>query len=172
MPTATPLTDAINALTTYANETTGASDTTLSDAVGTLVAGYGGGGGGLTKLAELSVNGDRGYRVDIDSSWLSYPLIVLAPNLTFSSADWLYIIADNTSGGQYTNGSWSSITPDNSLVIWGLANSNGHVYRWLNAKSGQAASTAGDKVTSYLYFYMYNAAHTMTGTITVYGVSL
>lgn len=45
MPTATPLTDAINALTTYVNETTGASDTTLSDAVGTLVAGYGGAGG-------------------------------------------------------------------------------------------------------------------------------
>jgi len=46
MPTTTPLTDAINALTRYANETTGASDTTLSDAVGTLVAGYGQGGGG------------------------------------------------------------------------------------------------------------------------------
>lgn len=42
---ATPLTDAINALTTYANSVTGASDTTLSDAVDTLAAGYGGGGG-------------------------------------------------------------------------------------------------------------------------------
>lgn len=39
---ATPLTDAINALTRYANETTGASDTNLSDAVGTLVDGFGG----------------------------------------------------------------------------------------------------------------------------------
>ena len=48
MPTTTPLTDAIQALTTYANETTGASDTTLSEAVGTLVAGYGQGGGGWT----------------------------------------------------------------------------------------------------------------------------
>ena len=48
MPSTTPLTDAINALTQYANETTGASDTTLSDAVGTLVAGYGGGGSGWT----------------------------------------------------------------------------------------------------------------------------
>lgn len=38
----TPLTDGINALTAYANEVTGASDTTLSDAVETLVAGYGG----------------------------------------------------------------------------------------------------------------------------------
>ena len=42
----TPLTDAINALTTYSNTVTGASDTTLSDAVATLAAGYGGGGGG------------------------------------------------------------------------------------------------------------------------------
>ena len=37
----TPLTDSINALTTYANEITGASDTTLSDAVHTLASGYG-----------------------------------------------------------------------------------------------------------------------------------
>ena len=42
---ATPLTDSINALTTYANEVTGVSDTTLSDAVHTLASGYGGGGG-------------------------------------------------------------------------------------------------------------------------------
>ena len=39
----TPLTDSINALTAYANETTGASDATLSDAVHTLASGYGGG---------------------------------------------------------------------------------------------------------------------------------
>lgn len=41
----TPLTDAINALTAYANQVTSASDTNLSDAVYTLVQGYGGGGG-------------------------------------------------------------------------------------------------------------------------------
>ena len=39
-----PLTDAIVALTTYANTVTGESDTTLSDAVESLVDGYGGGG--------------------------------------------------------------------------------------------------------------------------------
>lgn len=50
----TPLTDAINALTQYANETTGASDTTLSDAVGTLVAGYGGGGVSLDDFVDGS----------------------------------------------------------------------------------------------------------------------
>lgn len=36
----TPLTDSINALTAYTNEVTGAEDTTLSDAVGTLISGY------------------------------------------------------------------------------------------------------------------------------------
>jgi len=41
----TPLTDAITSLTTYANGVTGASDTTLSDAVRTLADGYGQGGG-------------------------------------------------------------------------------------------------------------------------------
>lgn len=40
---AQPLTDAIEALTTYANTVTGASDTTLSEAVATLASGYGGG---------------------------------------------------------------------------------------------------------------------------------
>ena len=40
-----PLTDAIEALTTYANTVTGKTppDTTLSDAVATLASGYGGG---------------------------------------------------------------------------------------------------------------------------------
>lgn len=41
----TPLTDSIEALTTYANQVTGASDTNLSDAVYTLAQGYGEGGG-------------------------------------------------------------------------------------------------------------------------------
>lgn len=40
---ATPLTNSINALTAYANEVTGGSDTNLSDAVHTLASGYGGG---------------------------------------------------------------------------------------------------------------------------------
>lgn len=43
-----PLTDGMNALIRYANETTGKSDATLSDAVESLVAGYGGGGGDIT----------------------------------------------------------------------------------------------------------------------------
>lgn len=59
----TPLTDAINALTTYSNTVTGASDTTLSEAVATLASGYGGGGSdNLPKLA-------MGTVTDADVDW-------------------------------------------------------------------------------------------------------
>lgn len=54
----TPLTDSINALTRYANETTGASDTTLSDAVESLVAGYGGGGSSSVQTVTGTIIGD------------------------------------------------------------------------------------------------------------------
>lgn len=54
---AKPLTDAINALITYANNVTGASDTTLSDAVATLAEGYGGGGIDVNALANGSISG-------------------------------------------------------------------------------------------------------------------
>lgn len=48
MPTETPLTDQLNALTQYINTVTEGSDTCLSDAVATLADGYGGGGGSIS----------------------------------------------------------------------------------------------------------------------------
>ena len=59
----TPLTDSINALTAYANEVTGESDTTLSDAVHTLASGYGQSGyapNGYTRLLYLESSGTQG----------------------------------------------------------------------------------------------------------------
>ena len=56
-----PLTDAITALTTYSNTVTGASDTTLSDAVATLAAGYGGGGSSpFGFVSETVITADTG----------------------------------------------------------------------------------------------------------------
>lgn len=53
-----PLTDAINALTRYANEVTGQSDTSLSDAVRTLCDGYGGSGFSVDEIAKNDISGD------------------------------------------------------------------------------------------------------------------
>lgn len=68
----TPLTDRINALTAYSNQKTGASDTTLSDAVARLVDGYGGGSieQGIV-FTELN-NNDRPISADIYGDVPSY----------------------------------------------------------------------------------------------------
>lgn len=50
----TPLTDRITALTASANAKTGASDTTLTDAVGRLIAGFGGGGSDIVVVDDTA----------------------------------------------------------------------------------------------------------------------
>lgn len=63
------LTSRIQALTAYANEVTGASDTTLADAVATLAEGYGSGGGGY------------------DFSWADATIITISANTVSNTAD-------------------------------------------------------------------------------------
>ena len=85
---ATPLTDSINALTTYANEVTGASDTTLSDAVHTLVDGYGqgGGGSGYTLLASGTyIQATNSNKMTIPVDYSGTPIAVFVEAQTFSS---------------------------------------------------------------------------------------
>lgn len=89
MPTQTPLTDQINALTTYANTVTGESDTCLSDAVATLADGYGGGGGEdllTTLLKQNLVAYENTELTQINTQYTFYrqPLLesVSFPNVT------------------------------------------------------------------------------------------
>lgn len=104
----TPLTDAINALTTYSNTVTGASDTTLSDAVATLAAGYGGGGGGgaftLIDTVTLESN-SRTMQVDFTAEMLTYDLLLIVLDGQQVSADWIYFALNSdpsTSGNNYS----------------------------------------------------------------------
>jgi hypothetical protein len=66
MSTTTPLTDNINALTAYANNKTGASDTNLSDAVTRLVNGYGSGGGAIEDGIVVKARNSNGRITEID----------------------------------------------------------------------------------------------------------
>jgi hypothetical protein len=105
---ATPLTDAITALTTYANTVTGASDTTLSDAVGTLAAGYGGGGSSpWTKVDEIVLSENvRTVNIDTTGYQSTYDFVVGFYVGELTSADYIYVTYNNTtittSGGYYT----------------------------------------------------------------------
>ena len=67
---ATPLTDGINALTQYANEVTGKQDTTLSDAVGSLVEGYSGGDVKPWKVTKIIAQNEIYQRADYLKTWL------------------------------------------------------------------------------------------------------
>lgn len=71
---ATPLTDGINALIRYANEVTGsATDTTLSDAIETLIAGYGQGGGyNITKKSD----GNAHLYLDVIDKYLTITVYI------------------------------------------------------------------------------------------------
>lgn len=77
MATTTPLTDAINSLTTYSNSVTGASDTDLSSAVATLVAGYG--GGGTSNFVTGTFTGASGGALNIDTGYSGngYPIFTV-----------------------------------------------------------------------------------------------
>lgn len=103
----TPLTDSINALTAYANETTGASDTTLSDAVGRLCGGYG--GSGLLASINPQVN-QKNCKIDLTNAWLSkykYFLIDCDIRIVPSSAsEWVYF----TFNSQARNGRYYSVS--------------------------------------------------------------
>lgn len=114
MPNAnTPLTDAINALTTYANTVTGASDTTLSDAVATLASGYGGGGGSF----------ETGTYVGDGATHSSYITITVSKQYSHFAI----LIEDNSShaNGDYV-GCWG--TPSMYIgVKWTATGVNGQI---------------------------------------------
>ena len=177
MPTTTPLTDAINALTQYANETTGASDTTLSDAVGTLVAGYGGGGGGISLLETITVTTDT-RAVDIDMTpYVDYDIvIILFDTLTIPSGDWLYTVRNGSSpsGGVYTAS--QSLFKGVHIIIAELAGSinSGKTKREIfETSNGAQVYAATEPALTNYYLYTYSASrHIAAGSvIKIYGAN-
>ena len=91
---ATPLTDSINALTAYANEVTGGSDTNLSDAVHTLASGYGGGTSSWTKVAETS------YTIEnfTSTSATTHATWATGHSELWTNSKWVYVRIRDTAG--------------------------------------------------------------------------
>lgn len=95
----TPLTDSINALTTYANEVTGGSDTNLSDAVHTLASGYGGGASNIVTGTFKGTTTGAAMDVTLNYSGSGYPIAVMiypssANESTFQSTIQRYAVRD------------------------------------------------------------------------------
>lgn len=144
MPSTTPLTDAINALTQYANETTGASDTTLSDAVGTLVAGYGGGGGsvlpaGYTQLLYLESTGTQ----------------YIDTGLYTTATDSYTILVERTTGnGSSVNVFGNNVTNCASFIQ--LASGGTNVY-WQYGSIGYHTIAGTSRLATSMFLYRFGA---------------
>ena len=143
----TPLTDAINALTRYANETTGASDTTLSEAVNTLVEGFGKGGGVLWKSVTLeedyilAVNGcipQWTERLDIDEI------------TDLDEYIYLYDFTENTEGNLYGNVLIVRQGSENNRLIISIRNGYTNVST-SEASNREFFATAGTVINIYRF---------------------
>lgn len=133
----TPLTDSINALTAYANETTGASDTTLSDAVGRLCEGYGGSDGRdvvVTKTVDSVYQFAMQILNDFESSARYAVCLKTASNPTLNNIIYGLCVYKN---------------PTSVLVGAGLRYRNGIYSSVAVAANYDAATTIGDIYTVY-----------------------
>ena len=120
----------------------------------------------LVLIDTVEVNGVNGIQTDINMSWFdTYDYVVMVPNLTFSTSDYLYVIADGTDFNNSYTEKVRSVVPSQALFLNRISNV---VYgAWNNGRI-----TSGYKPTSYLYWRIYYSNSTMTGTIKIYGVKL
>lgn len=168
MATTKPLTDAITALTTYANGVTGASDTTLSDAVRTLADGYGGGGGGgdgLQKIKEVTISEDtRSVSIDL-TEFADKTELLITMSFTLSASDWVYLHFDtttpSTTGKQYTQP--SQIFDEYPIYM----RSSG--FDFIASASGMERSTAQPRTNLLCHTYDANKRILSGSTYTIYG---
>ena len=143
----TPLTDRINSLKTQANAKTGASDTTLSAAVATLIAGYGSGGITPWKTETLEVNQSVASRT-VDW-WMTY--FGITEQSILDGNIYLLYFADNLADGSY------------AYIIIFYPNADGET------TSGVVVRTGGTSATNVRTRY----AWAQTGTtITIYKISI
>ena len=124
----TPLTDSINALTTYANEVTGASDTTLSDAVHTLASGYGRGGSTVSAPRK-------------DVNFIDYDGTILH-SYTTAEALALTALPENPSHSGLTAQGWN----------WSLSDMKSQVQSMGKCDIGQMYITDDGKTRIYVHF--------------------
>lgn len=115
MSTTTPGADQLQALINYSNTKTGASDTTLSDAVTRLVAGYGGesyegleyvyGGSGNTAISEVIWHGSN----EIVNSCFQGLFSSVSKNILISFSESPTIVRDSAFLGSHLKMDWENV---------------------------------------------------------------
>lgn len=163
---AQPLTDAINALTRYANEVTGQSDTNLSDAVRTLCDGYGG-GGGLETLGTFQVTENtHSFTVNFDPSWAGkYDTFIIYSKLRLTAYDWIYFGMDTTTPSLY-------LGSDNNFNMYFFCTWDGSTFNWQDRPTGNPRSQNSFPEYMYLKTYVDTKYMTDQSEVIIYGTNM
>lgn len=169
---AQPLTDAINALTRYANETTGTSDQTLSDAVRTLCDGYGGGRAPFELLEEITVTeATRAVNIDTSGYLQNYQYLMLMADLTLSKRDYVYTSFNKdtptTSGGAWLGESTEFHHPL-LFVLRNWANAQFTVVK-ARTRAMEITTEVADVTNVYINTYSSDAMIAVGSKFRVYG---
>lgn len=143
---ATPLTDAINALTTYANTVTGASDTTLSDAVGTLAAGYGGGANPTGFVSEKVINTTTGVTSGTNNSLDLMKTLEPELETAGNRAFYLFFFLNNSLTNKRALFSWAVHQNDTAWMYGSCRMNNGGAVAWISNASHDFWYSAGTEI--------------------------
>ena len=164
-----PLTDSINALTTYINGVTGGEDINLSDAVATLAEGYPK-PIDRTLIDEYEIIEQQTATFQLSKDLFNdYQTIIIVPNITLSEKDWLY--AEFTGiNNIYTQG--TSFTMPR-IIFCKYSDSDYArfvVSSTVELKKGYFANASS--LPPNFKYYTWTKTVTMTGSIQIYGTNL
>lgn len=165
------LANGITALTTYANEITGESDTNLSDAVRSLADGYGQGGSSLTKLGTIEISENtRSMSVVPQSNWFDYDFLIVKYDLTLSASDWLYASTTNLkTSGTNTYSTKSALTYKYVGAVELNSSDGSCIFLMPNFVANGAKVTVSSGQTLYLYTYSSSKTILSGSSVTIYG---
>lgn len=165
-----PLTDSINALTTYINGVTGGEDSNLSDAVATLADGYMSSDTREILIVKQEFDSVSQITIPISIDWLDeYKTIIVEPNITLSTRDWLYI-----EGGGYSNQYMVGTTFHQPKVFITKHND----YRWVGFMVKESSirtnpfiirSNNTSLLESGYTYHAYASGVTLSGDVSIYG---
>lgn len=145
----TPLTDAINALTAYANGVTGGSDTNLSDAVHTLGSGYGQGGETDYDVATLPAEYQRvEYIQSSGTQYIELPI-------GFYPTDEVYMIGavNNTTNSEKTMVCPATYNTDNNRFAICASSGSKFICAYGNVSTSNSITTANRNTNIHDWTY-------------------
>lgn len=171
MSSTAPLTDAINALTTYANEITGQNDINLSDAVESLVDGYGGGGSGNQYYqTEITLTSKQSEDITIPHTLKRVPsfvLIVLKTPIKIPSGDDRYgisFLACNLSLGASDFNTSTNTSVHGKPILATIVNNNTGMY---TSSQSNSKIVSADSNNLYLKYNSGTVGHLSAATYIV-----